>query len=58
MELPTIITTNENMENLEFCLGERTTSRISQLCNIYMLYSDTDIRILKSKEKKNIDAPA
>ncbi len=52
MDLPTIITTNENMETLEFCLGERTTSRISQLCNIYMLYSDTDIRILKSKKKK------
>lgn len=53
MELPTILTTNEDMETLENYLGERTTSRISQLCNIYMLYTPTDIRIIKNKENRH-----
>nr|WP_041284841.1 ATP-binding protein [Desulfoscipio gibsoniae] len=43
--LPTIITTNINLEDLEQFLGERTTSRIIQMCRPYRLLVDVDIRV-------------
>jgi len=48
--LPTIITTNLDLAQLEEYLGERTTSRIIQMCKIYRLFVETDIRILKRHE--------
>ncbi len=50
--LPTVITTNLSLENLEDYLGERTTSRLIQMCRIYRLAVDTDIRIVKRHEKE------
>jgi len=43
-DLPLIVTTNLDMLQLEKCLGDRTTSRILQLCQIYRLIVDVDIR--------------
>ena len=43
--LPTIITTNINLENLEQFLGDRTTSRLFQMCRPYRLLVDVDIRV-------------
>ncbi|WP_018085881.1 ATP-binding protein [Desulfurispora thermophila] len=43
--LPVIITTNIGLGDLETFLGERTTSRICQMCRPYRLQVDTDIRI-------------
>ncbi|MCF8010035.1 MAG: ATP-binding protein [Clostridiales bacterium] len=48
--LPTIITTNISLEDLEEYLGERTTSRILQMCKPYRLLVDIDIRFLKRKD--------
>ena len=42
---PVIITTNIGIEDLESFLGERTTSRIFQLCHHYRLPVDLDIRL-------------
>ncbi len=50
-QLPTIITTNLDLNELEQYLGDRTTSRIVQLCQILRLLVDTDIRIQKRNEK-------
>lgn len=50
--LPTIITSNEELETLELYLGERTTSRIFQLCDSYMIFTPEDIRLIKNKKNK------
>lgn len=47
--LPVIITTNLTLGQLEEFLGERTTSRIVQMCRIYRLTVDKDIRHLKNR---------
>lgn len=47
-QLATIITTNLSLEELEEHLGERTTSRIVQLCRVYRLFVEHDIRHLVS----------
>lgn len=52
-QLPTIITSNISLEDLDNFLGERTTSRIFQMCKGYLLTVDNDIRYLKRQEKKN-----
>lgn len=49
--LPTVITTNLDLAELEEHVGERTTSRIIQMCKVYRLWVETDIRILKRHEK-------
>lgn len=49
--LPVIITTNINLEDLEEYLGERTTSRIYQMCRPYRLLVDIDIRVLQRQGK-------
>ncbi|MEW6276344.1 MAG: ATP-binding protein [Bacillota bacterium] len=49
--LPVIITSNINLEDLEEYLGERTTSRIYQMCRPYRLLVDMDIRVLQRQGK-------
>ncbi|WP_418790325.1 ATP-binding protein [Phosphitispora sp. TUW77] len=50
--LPTIITTNLDLAELEEHLGERTTSRIIEMCKVYRLSVETDIRIVKRHENE------
>jgi len=47
-ELPTVITTNLSLEQLEYYLGERTTSRILEHCRVYRLRVGQDIRRVKA----------
>lgn len=47
-QLPVIITTNLSLGQLEQFLGERTTSRIVQMCRIYELHVTKDIRHQKN----------
>jgi len=49
--LPTVITTNLNFTELEEYLGERTASRIIEMCKVYPLLVETDIRIIKRHER-------
>lgn len=49
--LPVIATTNISPENLEGYLGERTTSRLLEMCRPYRLLIDFDIRAVQRKEK-------
>ncbi|MDA8235552.1 MAG: ATP-binding protein [Clostridia bacterium] len=51
-QLPTIITSNLSLKELKEYLGERTTSRIIQMCRVYRLIVDRDIRIVKRHEKE------
>ncbi|GAV24709.1 primosomal protein DnaI [Carboxydothermus islandicus] len=48
-QLPVVITTNISLEDLENYLGERTTSRIFELCHHYWLPVDLDIRLKKTR---------
>jgi len=49
--LPIIVTTNIIPEELEQYLGERTTSRLLEMCKPYRLLVDIDIRAVQRKEK-------
>ncbi len=49
--LPVIVTTNIVLEDLEEYLGERTTSRLLEMCRPYRLMVDMDIRVVRRKEK-------
>lgn len=49
-QLPTIITTNLTLDELSEHLGERTSSRIFQMCKVYRLLVDRNIRFLKVLE--------
>jgi DNA replication protein DnaC len=49
--LPVIVTTNIIPEELEQYLGERTTSRLLEMCKPYRLLVDIDIRAVQRKEK-------
>lgn len=51
-QLPVVITTNLDLSEIEKFLGKRTTSRIVQMCNVYRLTVDKDIRYQKSLESK------
>ncbi len=44
-QLPTIITTNLDFEEIEHHLGERTCSRLLQMCRIFRLSTQQDIRM-------------
>ncbi|MCL2817496.1 MAG: ATP-binding protein [Clostridiales bacterium] len=44
--LPCVITTNLNIEEMKDAVGERTVSRILELCDICPLKSETDIRLI------------
>ena len=50
--LTTIITTNLKLEDIDMRLDERIASRILELCNIYNLDVDTDIRYKKNTSLK------
>ncbi|NLW06957.1 MAG: ATP-binding protein [Clostridia bacterium] len=47
-ELPTVVTTNLDLKTLEDYLGERTTSRLVELCTSYHLPVEEDIRCIIS----------
>jgi len=51
-QLPVIITTNLKMSELDEYLGERTTSRIVQMCRIFRLSVDKDIRHIMTKRSE------
>lgn len=51
-EKPTVINSNLNLGQIERYLGERTTSRIVELCDIYSLLVPKDIRHIKSLERR------
>jgi len=51
--LPTVITTNISLEDLAEYLGERTTSRLFQMCRAYRLLVEVDIRIVQRQENEN-----
>jgi DNA replication protein DnaC len=53
-KLATIITSNLSLEQTDELLGERTTSRIIQMCKVYRLLVEQDIRQIKHLlENKN-----
>jgi DNA replication protein DnaC len=49
--LPVIVTSNISPEDLEGYLGERTTSRLLEMCKPFQLLVDMDIRAVQRKEK-------
>ncbi|HVJ48606.1 ATP-binding protein [Desulfitobacterium sp.] len=51
-ELPTVITSNLSLEEMEEHLGARTTSRLIQACRIFRLNVDQDIRLSKYQERE------
>lgn len=51
-ELPTVITSNLSLEEMEEHLGARTTSRLIQSCRIFRLNVDQDIRLSKYQERE------
>jgi len=50
--LSTVINSNLTLEEIEQFLGERTTSRIVELCGIYRLLTPRDIRHLKNRRRR------
>lgn len=50
-ERPTVINSNLNLGQMEKYLGERTTSRIIEMCDIYRLFVPKDIRHIKNLER-------
>lgn len=53
--LPTIITSNLSLDEIEEYLGERTTSRLLQMCRVFRLSCDQDIRsrLYQEREKRS-----
>lgn len=49
--LPVIVTTNIKLDEITEYLGERTTSRLLEMCSPYRLTVDIDIRAVRRKEK-------
>ncbi|MFX4260660.1 ATP-binding protein [Pelotomaculum propionicicum] len=49
--LPVIVTTNIKLDDITEYLGERTTSRLLEMCSSYRLTVDIDIRAVRRKEK-------
>jgi len=49
--LPVIVTTNIKLDDIKEYLGERTTSRLLEMCSPYRLMVDIDIRAVRRKEK-------
>lgn len=49
--LPVIVTTNIKLDEIEEYLGERTTSRLLEMCKPYRLMVELDIRAVRRKEK-------
>jgi len=53
-KLPTIITTNLNFNEIEQYLGERTCSRLLQMCRIFRISTQQDIRMQKYVKREKI----
>ena len=53
-QLPTIITTNLTFEEIETHLGERTCSRLLQMCRVLRLSTEKDIRRQKYKKREQL----
>ena len=53
-QLPTIITTNLHASEIETYLGVRTWSRLMQMCRVFRLSTEKDIRMQKYKERENL----
>lgn len=51
-QLPTVITTNLSLQEMEEYLGERTTSRLVQMSRIFRLTCAQDIRLRKYQERE------
>ena len=49
--LPVIVTTNIKLDEITEYLGERTTSRLLEMCKPNLLMVDIDIRALRRREK-------
>ncbi len=49
--MPIIVTTNIKLDEITEYLGERTTSRLLEMCSPYRLTVDIDIRAVRRKEK-------
>lgn len=49
--LPVIVTTNIKLDEIEEYLGERTTSRLLEMCKPFRLMVELDIRAVRRKEK-------
>jgi len=50
--LPVVVTTNVALEDLEEYLGERTTSRLIEMCRPFRLLVEHDIRFVRRQEKE------
>lgn len=53
-QLPTVITTNLTLEEMDEYLGDRTTSRLLQMSRVFRLTCDQDIRLQKYREREKI----
>lgn len=53
-QLPTVITTNLSLEEMENYLGDRTTSRLLQMSRVFRLTCDQDIRLRKYQERERL----
>lgn len=53
-QLPTIITTNLSFDEIETHLGERTCSRLLQMCRVFSLSTEKDIRMQKYEKRERL----
>jgi len=51
-ELPTIVTTNLTLQELEEHLGQRTSSRLVQMTRVFRLTCELDIRLCRYQERE------
>lgn len=55
--LPTVITSNLSVSDLQSYIDERTSSRILQFCRLYMLSVSEDIRRQRYRRECQVDSP-
>lgn len=53
-QLPTIITSNLDFNEIEQYLGERTCSRLLQMCRVFRLSTEQDIRMQKYVKRERL----
>ncbi|MFA6807534.1 MAG: ATP-binding protein [Eubacteriales bacterium] len=53
-QLPTVITTNLSFEEIEYFLGERTCSRLLQMCRVFRLSVPKDIRMQNYEKREGL----
>ncbi|BAE83428.1 IstB-like ATP-binding protein [Desulfitobacterium hafniense DP7] len=51
-QLPTVITSNLSLEEMEEHLGARTTSRLIQSCRIFRMHVEQDIRLRQYQDRE------